>query len=121
MSVVFPRTQEVLAQWTATGHHIGAQVYISRNGTTLADFAVGQSRPGVAMSTDTLMLWLSAGKPLAAVALAQLREKGLVDFDDPVTRFIPEFAAGGKESITLKHILTHTAGLRFIDMERAKP
>src|SRR5690349_10075740 len=87
----FPKTTAVLQQWIASGHQIGAQVYISRDAQPLADFAVGESRPGVAMTTDTLMLWLSASKPFAAVALAQLRERGSLDFDDPVIRFIPEF------------------------------
>jgi CubicO group peptidase (beta-lactamase class C family) len=114
---VFPKITAVLQEWIASGHQIGAQVYISRDAQPLADFAIGESRPGVPMRTDTLMLWLSASKPLAAVALAQLRERGLLDFDDPVVKFIPEFAANGKERITLKHILTHTAGLRFINFD----
>lgn len=111
----FPKTTAVLQEWIESGHQIGAQVYISRASQPLADFAVGESRPAVPMATDTLMLWLSASKPFAAVALAQLREHGLLDFDDPVIRFIPEFGQNGKGRITLKHILTHTAGIRFID------
>ena len=116
-----PRTATVLAEWTATGHQIGAQVYVSQAGRSVADFAVGEARPviggapAVPMARDTLMLWLSASKPFAAVALGQLVERGLLGFDDPVARFIPEFAARGKERITLAHVLTHTAGLRFIE------
>ena len=110
-----PRTAAVVAEWTATGHHIGAQVYVSRGGRPVADFAVGEARPGVPMARDTLMLWLSASKPLAAAALGQLAERGLLGFDDPVARFVPEFAQHEKERITLAHVLTHTAGLRFIE------
>ena len=62
------------------------------------------------------MLWLSSTKPTTAVALAQLWEQGLLDLDDPVARHIPEFAAQGKEGITLRHLLTHTAGLRMLDV-----
>lgn len=110
-----PRTAAVLAEWTASGHQIGAQVYVSRDLAPVADFAVGEARPGVPMRPDTLMLWLSASKPFAAVALARLREQGRLDFDDPVAAFIPEFAANGKERVTLAHVLTHTAGLRFVE------
>jgi CubicO group peptidase (beta-lactamase class C family) len=124
-----PRTAAVLAEWTDSGHHIGAQVYVSRDRVPVADFAVGLARPAagdgstqagggppaVPMRPDTLMLWLSAGKPVAAVALAQLRERGLLDFDDPVSRSVPEFAANGKVDVTLAHLLTHTAGLRFVE------
>jgi CubicO group peptidase (beta-lactamase class C family) len=60
------------------------------------------------------MLWLSAGKPVSAVAVAQLWERGLLELDDPVARHIPEFAAGGKDAITIRHILTHTAGFRAV-------
>jgi len=67
------------------------------------------------MTTDTLMLWLSAGKPLTAAAIAMLVERNLLHFDDLVADHIPEFANNGKESITLRHILTHTAGIRGLD------
>ena len=116
-----PHAAAVIAEWTATGHHVGAQVYVSRDARPVADFAVGHARPpaggapAVPMARDTLMLWLSASKPLAAVALGQLAERGLLGFDDPVARFIPEFAQHGKAAITLAHLLTHTAGLRFVE------
>ena len=111
-----PRLYACLAEWMASGHQLGAQVHVWRGGETLADFAIGEARPGVPMRTDTHLLWLSASKPLAAVALAQLREQQKLDFDDPVARHVPEFAAEGKGEITLKQILTHTAGLRFIEV-----
>jgi len=92
--------------------HIGAQLYVSLRGRIIADIAVGEARGGVAMATDTLMPWLSAGKPLAAAAIAQLWERGRFELDDPVARHIPEFAASGKESVTIRHLLTHTGGFR---------
>jgi len=116
-----PRTFAVVEEWAATGHHMGAQLYVSRDGQAIADFATGLARPAidgtpaVPMTPDTLMLWLSAGKPFVAVALAQLREKGLLDFSDPVARHIPEFAAEGKDGITLTHLLTHTGDLRTVE------
>ncbi len=56
--------------------------------------------------------WMSGSKPLAAVAIAQLLERGLLQLDDPVAKFIPEFAQDGKAGVTLRHILTHTCGFR---------
>ena len=93
---------------------MGAQVYVSRAGRIVADFAIGLALTDVPMRRDTLMPWLSAGKPLAAVALAQLWEKGLLDLDDPVARHIPEFAAKGKGAVTVRHLLTHTGGFRAL-------
>lgn len=66
--------------------------------------------PGLAMPPHASIAWLSAGKPLTAVALARLWEAGQLDLDDPVARWIPAFAERGKQSITLRHVLTHTGG-----------
>ena len=41
----------------------------------------------------------------------QLVEDDLVDLDAPVARYVPEFAAGGKEDVTVRMLLTHTSGL----------
>ena len=43
------------------------------------------------MSDDSLMLWLSSGKPIAATAILQLRDRQLCDLDEPVERYLPEF------------------------------
>jgi CubicO group peptidase (beta-lactamase class C family) len=114
MSDPTPATRAVIEQGIAAGLHIGAQVYVSIHGEPIADLAFGQSRPGVPMTPDTLMLWLSGGKPVGAVATAQLWEGGKLDLDDPVDRHIPEFGPNGKEPITIRHLLTHTAGFRWV-------
>ena len=107
-----PRTIAAIERGIAQGLHIGAQLYVSLRGQVVADVALGEARRGVAMRTDTLMLWLSAGKPITAVAVAQQRGRGRLDWDDHVARRIPDFAAGGKETITIRHLLTHTGGFR---------
>ncbi len=105
-------TLQAIERGMGEGLHIGAQVYVSLGGRVIADVGLGEARPGVAMTPDTLMLWLSAGKPLAAVAMAQLREQGRLDWDDPVARHIPEFAERGKQRVTIRQVLTHTGGFR---------
>ncbi len=95
--------------------HLGAQIYVSRHGEVVASEAIGEDRPGVPLTPDHLMLWLSSTKPVGAVAIGQLWERGLLQLDDPVYRHLPEFAANGKEGITLRHLLTHTAGLRIAE------
>lgn len=63
------------------------------------------------MTEDTIFDVASLTKVLATVpALMILRERGKLKLDDPVAAFLPEFKAGGKESITLRHLLTHTSG-----------
>ena len=97
------------------GLHSGAQLCVSRAGEVLLDEAFGTAREGVAMRRDSLLLWFSAGKPITAVAIGQLVERGLLPWETRVAEVIPEFARQRKESVTLRHLLTHTAGLRDAD------
>ncbi len=78
--------------------------------------AVGERAPGLPMTGETLQIWLSSTKPIAAVAIAQLWERGLLALDDPVARHVPAFAAQGKDRITLRHVLTHTGGFRLLNV-----
>ena len=65
------------------------------------------------MSVDTLFDAASLTKVIAGTpALMLLVERGQVDLDAPVARYLPEFTGGGKESITVRQLLTHTSGLR---------
>lgn len=111
-----PQTVDVIEHGRGEGLHVGAQVYASIDGEPIADFALGLARTGpeVAMSADTLMLWMSATKPVAAVAVAQLWEQGLLDLDDPVEKHIPPFGVKGKSAVTIRHLLTHTGGFRAL-------
>lgn len=118
----FPRTYRAVIEGLRAGLHIGAQLAVSRHGEFVCDVAVGRARPGsmddgeAAMRPDTLMLWLSSGKPVTAIAVMQLMERGALRLDDPVGVHIPEFAANGKQAVTIKHLLTHVGGFRFIDL-----
>ena len=114
MADVLPQTCALIQQGIADRLHLGAQIFVQQGERIIANLAMGESQSGVAMTIDTINPWLSAGKPIAAVAIAQLWERGLLDWDDRVAKFIPEFAAGGKEPITIRHILTHTAGFRAV-------
>lgn len=96
------------------GLHVGAQCCVIHHKQVILDTALGIARPDVPMTPDTLTCWMSAGKPLTAVAIAQLWERGKLSLDDTVAAHIPEFSAGGKESITLRHLLTHTGGFRGV-------
>lgn len=107
-----PRTLRVLNDGVADGTHPGWQLYASVNGEPVADTAGGTARPGVAMTNGTRTLWMSAGKPVTAVAALQLVGRGKLALDQRVADVIPTFAQGGKEQITLRHILNHTAGYR---------
>jgi CubicO group peptidase (beta-lactamase class C family) len=112
---VLPRSVAVLEAGMRRKIHVGAQLYVSLRGRRIADVALGLAAPGKPMTTDSMMTWLSCSKIAASIAFAQLWERGDVALDDPVCTHIPEFAANGKEAVTIRHVWTHTCGL--IDVE----
>ncbi len=68
----------------------------------------GRTRP---WEHDTIACVFSCTKGLAAVALLVLVDRGVVDLDAPVATWWPEFAAAGKETLPVRYLLTHEAGL----------
>ncbi|MFQ3670612.1 MAG: serine hydrolase domain-containing protein, partial [Verrucomicrobiia bacterium] len=121
LNATLPRTTNCILDGIARGLHYGAQLYVSLGRQPVACLALGQARPGQALTVDHHLGWLSSGKPVTAAALMILVECGRADLDEPVADFIPEFAAEGKGSITLRHLLTHTAGLRNAEGASAAP
>lgn len=110
-----PQTMAVIQDGMERKLHTGCQLYVSLAGSVMADVAVGESFPGHPMTADTINLWLSAGKPLTAAVILKEWQHGKLSLDDRVTKFLPEFAVGGKQSVTIRNILTHTAGIRSAD------
>ena len=98
---------------------VGAVVLILRDGQPFYSRAVGLAdrEAGTPMAADTIFRLASMTKPIVSVATLALAEAGLLDLDDPVTAFLPDFAPtgpGGEEAIvTIRHLLTHTAGLSY--------
>ncbi|MEO0453143.1 MAG: serine hydrolase domain-containing protein [Verrucomicrobiota bacterium] len=109
------KTTECLEAGIEKGLHLGAQVCIARDGEVSESFAVGENQPEQPLSTDQAMLWMSSGKPLLPVAIARLVERGLLDFDDPLAEYLPDFSQDGKEKMTIADMLTHRGGLRHAD------
>ncbi|HSM13304.1 MAG TPA: serine hydrolase domain-containing protein [Thermoanaerobaculia bacterium] len=109
-------TRAELERGVAEGLQSGGQIYVARDGEVLADAGFGEARPGEPMQREQAMFWLSSTKPFAALAIARLWEQGALDLDDPVAKHVPEFGAAGKERVTVLHLLTHTGGIRMVDL-----
>jgi CubicO group peptidase (beta-lactamase class C family) len=66
---------------------------------------------------DTIFHWGSVTKTLTGIAILQLRDRGLLDLDDPVVKYLPELRNvhnpyGDMGAITIRHVMTHSAGFR---------
>jgi len=93
----------------------GCVVAIGRQGrlVLLKAYGAKQVQPERApMTTDTLFDLASLTKPIAtATSIMVLVERGQIELDAPLARYIPEFGANGKQDITVLHLLTHQGGL----------
>jgi len=100
---------DVLKDQTKEGLHSGVQLHITRQGETVLEIAIGEARPRVPLKTNSVLLIYSSTKPITAIAIANLWEKGKIHLNQTVKSIIPEFS-GGKEACTIRHIMTHVAG-----------
>ena len=109
-----PQTLAVIQSGITRGLHLGVQLYVSRELRPVVDLAIGENQPGEALTIDHILPWLSAGKPMTALATMRLVEAGRLELDRPVRELIPEFGQQGKGSVTTRHLLTHTAGIEAV-------
>lgn len=114
---------DLLDRLHATGKYPAIQACVRRHGRIVLHKAVGRYRPigqppgeqeWCEADLETRFLIFSLSKSVTAVAMHVLFDRGLVHVDDPVCWYIPEFAQHGKDYVTLRHVLTHTAGIPMI-------
>jgi CubicO group peptidase (beta-lactamase class C family) len=96
-----------------SGGDVGASFCATRNGETVVDLWGGyadaaRTRPWV---KDTIINVYSTTKTMTALTALLLADRGQLDFDAPVARYWPEFAANGKARIKVSHLMSHSAGL----------
>ena len=68
---------------------------------------------------DTIVNVYSSTKTMTALCALLLADRGELDFDAPVAKYWPEFAAGGKEGVLVRHLMSHSAGLSGLDGVRS--
>ena len=107
-----PKTVEIIETGIRQRLHHGVQIYVSLDGETIVNNVFGENQPGEPLTPDTLTLWLSSGKPLTAFAVLQLVDRGELSLEQTVASVIPEFGQKEKDTVTISHLLTHTAGIR---------
>jgi CubicO group peptidase (beta-lactamase class C family) len=89
-------------------------VLLAKDGKTLYAGAFGQANKdfGVPNKLDTKFNLGSMNKMFTAVTIAQLVEQGKLSYDDPLSKFVPDFpSAAAAKKIRIKHLLSHTSGL----------
>lgn len=110
-----------------SGVHPAIQLCLRREGATVLHRSIGHSRgngpgdkegtPSELVTPQTPFVIYSASKAITAVVAHMLDERHQIHLGDRVAEYIPEYAAHGKEAITVAHVLAHRAGVPNIPRE----
>jgi CubicO group peptidase (beta-lactamase class C family) len=113
MADVQAAIQAAAEEMVASGAETGLQIALRRHGRVVADVVSGVADPetGAGVRPGTLFYAASAAKGVAASLAHVLAERGDLDYDMRVAEVWPEFGSRGKDRVTLRHVLLHTAGL----------
>jgi CubicO group peptidase (beta-lactamase class C family) len=98
---------------------VGSGLVLIRDGRLVGSDFQGYARLALqqAVTENTTFHWASITKTLTSIAILQLRDRGFLKLDDPVTKYVPELAAvhdpwGPVDAITIRNLLTHSGGFR---------
>jgi CubicO group peptidase (beta-lactamase class C family) len=108
------RIWRAVERFYRSGVHPAIQLTLRREGVVVLDRAIGHARLGDApepVSIDTPFCLYSASKAVTAFVVHLLDQRGELHIHDRVAEYIPEYAAKGKEAITIAHVLSHRAGV----------
>jgi CubicO group peptidase (beta-lactamase class C family) len=107
------QVQEAIDGLVESGTERGLQVAVYREGEQVVDAVAGIADPetGRLVTSGTPFYAYSVGKGATSAVAHVLVERGLFGYDTPVVELWPEFGANGKESATVRHVLTHTVGV----------
>ena len=107
---------DLLAQWTSGPQAPvpGGAIVVGRRGKMVPPKFFGRQGPepdAEPIRSDGLFLLASITKPVVYLSALKLVERGQLNLTDPVTRYLPDFAAHHKEETLVLHLFTHTSGL----------
>jgi CubicO group peptidase (beta-lactamase class C family) len=109
----FAKVRPVFEGNLASGADIGASFCVTLEGETVVDLWGGYADPGKTQpwEKDTIINVYSTTKTMTALVALILADRGELDFDAPVARYWPEFAANGKADVKVSHLMSHASGL----------
>jgi CubicO group peptidase (beta-lactamase class C family) len=115
----FQGVRDAFAANLTEGRDIGAAFSAYHRGQKVVDLwgGVADRETERPWTEDTLTLVFSTTKGATAICAHRLAHDGRLDLDAPVTKYWPEFGAAGKENTRVSHLLSHQAGLAWIEGE----
>jgi CubicO group peptidase (beta-lactamase class C family) len=113
------RVQQAIDQLVESGTERGVQVAVYRDGEQVVDAVAGVADPdsGRPVDAGTVFYNFSIVKGATSTVAHMLAGRGLFGYDTPVAELWPEFAAHGKQAVTVRQVLDHTAGVPGIPLD----
>jgi len=119
MSELQQQVQKAVDELVDSGAERGVQVAVYQGGEQVVDVVAGVADPATGRPVDpgTVFYNYSIGKAATSTVVHLLVERGLFGYDTPVAELWPEFAANGKQAVTVRQVLDHTAGVPGIPLD----
>ncbi len=113
----FEAVREAFVENFARRNELGAACCIYHHGEKVVDLwgGIRNKATGEPWEEDTMVIVHSTTKGLASLAMALAHSRGLLDYEERVCTYWPEFAQQGKEQVTVRQLLSHQAGLLALD------
>ncbi|EUA06090.1 beta-lactamase family protein [Mycobacterium kansasii 732] len=122
-SAAVERIWQAARHWYRAGMHPAIQVCLRHNGRVVLNRAIGHGwgnaptdppdAEKVPVTTDTPFCAYSSAKAVTATVVHMLAERGHFSLDDRVCEYLPTYTSHGKDRTTIRHVLTHSAGVPF--------
>lgn len=109
----FAAVRQVLSDNIDSGLDLGASAAVFIDGEPVVDIwgGVADGQTGAPWERDTIVNVWSTTKTMTALSALVLADAGEIDFNAPVATYWPEFKAGGKDAVEVRHLMSHSAGL----------
>jgi CubicO group peptidase (beta-lactamase class C family) len=113
----FEGVRDVFENNFAQGLEVGASFSAYHRGEKVVDLwgGIADETTGRPWAEDTIEVVFSTTKGVTAICAHKLAQEGKLDFDAPVAKYWPEFAQNGKNDIPVSYLLSHRAGLAWVD------
>lgn len=96
----------------ALGHEEGLQLAVYHHGQLVVDLTIGtKDDAGTPLKPDDMIMVWSTSKGITATAIHILAERNQLAYDDAIADYWPTFATHGKDAISIRHLMSHTAGI----------
>jgi CubicO group peptidase (beta-lactamase class C family) len=117
------RIWQATRHWYQAGFHPAIQLCLRHNGRVILNRAIGHGwgnaptdlpdADKVPVTTETPFCAYSSAKAISATVVHMLAERGVFSLDDRVCEYLPTYTSYGKHRTTIRHVLTHSAGVPF--------